>query len=198
MLRETVIKLERLSRKYHGYISTEELLREGITNRQIGVFVEIEMLERVCHGHYWFPCFPFPKPSDYKAIEVCFSAPEAVICADSACFYLGLIDQEPEKLSVATRRSDRRRVGMNFPISRHYYAERTFGEYQNTVETEFGRYSIYDRERSVCDCIRFRKEIEEDIFAYVLENYKKQEQTGEKLLQYAKTLRLFHLVKKYV
>lgn len=198
MLRETVIKIEKLSRKYNGYISTEELLAEGITNRQIGVFVEIEMLERVCHGHYWFQCFPGAKPVDYKAVEVCFSDPEAVVCAASACFYLGLIDQEPEKLSVATKRSDRRKIGMNFPIVRHYYSERTFGAYQDIVKTEFGIYRIYDIDRSVCDCIRFRKEIGEDLFAYVLECYRKRDGAGEKLLQYAKTLRLLNLVKRYV
>ena len=198
MLRETVIKIERLSRKYKGYISTEELLREGITNRQIGVFVEIELLERVCHGHYWFQCSVLSKPRDYKAVEVCFSDPEAVICADSACFYLGLIDVEPDRLSAATRRSDRRKIHMNFPVSRHYYSEHMFPEYQNLVETEFGRYRIYDIERSVCDCIRFRDDLEEDIFAYVMECYKKRNPEGDKLLQYAKKLRLFNLVKRYV
>lgn len=198
MLRETVIRIERLSRKYKGYISTEELLREGITNRQIGVFVDIEMLERVCHGYYWFQCSAFSKSWDYKAVEVCYSDPEAVICADSACFYLGLIDKEPGRLSVATRRSDRRRLHMNFPVSRHYYSERMFPEYQKVMETEFGKYRVYDIERSVCDCIRFRDDLEEDIFAYVLECYKKRNQKGEELLEYAKKLRLLNLVKQYM
>lgn len=198
MLRETVIKIERLSRKYKGYISTEELLREGITNRQIGVFVEIEILERVCHGYYWFNCSVLVKPPDYKALEVCFSDPEAVICADSACFYLGLIDVEPVRLSAATRRSDRRRLHMNFPVSRHYYSERLFPAYQTETETEFGTYRIYDIERSVCDCIRFREDLEADIFAYVLECYKKRNPAGDKLLEYAKNLRLLNLVKQYV
>lgn len=198
MLRETVIKIERLSRKYKGYISTEELLQEGITNRQIGVFVEIEMLERVCHGHYWFQCCNFPKPWDYKAVEVSFSDPEAVICADSACFYLGLIDREPERLSVATRRSDRRKIQMNFPVSRHYYSERMFPEHQNILETEHGKYRIYDIERSVCDVVRFRDGLEEDIFAYVIESYKKRNLPVEKLLKYARELRIFNQVKRYV
>lgn len=198
MLRETVIRIERLSRKYKGYISTEELLREGITNRQIGVFVDIEMLERVCHGYYWFHCSAFSKPWDYKAVEVSYSDPESVICADSACFYLGLIDKEPDRLSVATRRSDRRRLHMNFPVLRHYYSERMFPEYQKVMETEFGKYQVYDIERSVCDCIRFRDDLEEDIFAYVLECYKKRNQKGDKLLEYAKKLRLLNLVKQYM
>ena len=198
MLRETVIKIERLSRKYKGYISTEELLREGITNRQIGVFVEIEMLERICHGHYWFQCSGFSKPWDFNAIEVGFTDPEAVICADSACFYLGLIDREPVKLSVATRRSDRRKIQMNFPVSRHYYGERLFLECQNVLETEHGRYRVYDIERSVCDAIRFRAELEEDVFAYVIECYKRKNPSTENLLQCAKKLRLLNQVKQYV
>ncbi len=198
MLRETVIKIEKLSRKYKGYISTEELLREGITNRQIGVFTQIEMLERICHGHYWFQCYRFPKPWDYKALEVSFSDPEAVICADSACYYLGLIDKEPVRLSVATRRSDRRRIQMNFPVSRHYYSERLFPEYQITLETGHGRYRVYDIERSVCDAVRFRAELEEDIFAYIIECYRKRNPSADQLLQCAKRLRLLNQVKRYI
>ena len=38
------------------------------------------------------------KPADYKAVEVGLVNPKAVICADSACFYQGLIDIEPETL----------------------------------------------------------------------------------------------------
>lgn len=198
MLRETVIKLERLSKEYQGYISTEELLRKGITNRQIHVFAEIGMLERVCHGYYWFQCSVLSKPWDYKAVEVCFSDPETVICADSACFYLGLVDKEPGRISVATRRSDRRKIHMNFPVSRHYYSERMFSEYQNLIETDFGRYRVYDIERSVCDCIRFRGNLEEDMFAYVIECYRKRNPTGDKLLEHAKNLRLLNQVKRYV
>ncbi|MDE6924462.1 MAG: hypothetical protein K2P59_04255, partial [Acetatifactor sp.] len=71
MIKDTYIKCYRLSQKYDGYISTSELLREGLTNRQISEFVVNSMLEKVCYGMYWFNCADYDKPGDYKAIEIC-------------------------------------------------------------------------------------------------------------------------------
>ncbi len=42
----------------------------------------------------------------------------------------------------------------------------------NKIVTDFGEYNIYDVDRSVCDCIRFRKEMDEDIFGLILDSYR--------------------------
>lgn len=126
VIKDTYIKCCQLTWKYNGYISTSELLREGLTNRQISEFVANGMLERVCYGIYWLSCAEYAKPDDYKAIEICQSDPKAVICADSACFYQGLIDIEPPVVSIATRRDDRSKIAMNFPVRRHYYSGSIF------------------------------------------------------------------------
>lgn len=87
---------------------------------------------------------------------------------------------------------------MNFPISRHYYSDSNFKEQQQVVHTEFGDYIIYGVERSVCDCIRFKDDIDESIFCLILENYKKQEQTRDRLLQYARKLRMVNQLGRYL
>lgn len=198
VIKETYIKFNRLSQKYAGYISTSELLREGLTNRQISEFVSNGMLEKVCYGMYWFSCANYVKPVDYKAIEICRSNPRAVICADSACFYQGLIEVEPPVVSVATRRDDRSKMAMNFPVIRHYYSENSFSEHQKTVNTDFGQYMIYDIERSVCDCIRFKNSIDDDMFCLVIERYREQETAKNRLACYAEKLHMLNQVKKYI
>ena len=98
-------KVKYIADKYKGYIDTEDLMKEGLTNRQIGLLTAEGKLEKVAHGHYWIISPEFSKPEDYKAVEVARVNRKAVICADSACYYMGLIDKEPEILSIATRRS---------------------------------------------------------------------------------------------
>ena len=198
MREETYAKCCRLAGKYRGYVSTAELLKEGLTNRQIAEFVTAGMLEKVCFGVYWFLCGEYQKPRDYKAIEIAKSDPRAVICADSACFYHGLITVEPPAVSVATPRTDRSRLGLNFPVSRHYYAENTFSDYQKIVDTDYGRYTVFDLERSVCDCIRFKDSIDEDIFALVIECYRKQDKSGRRLLEYAGRLHMLNQMREYL
>ena len=88
---------------------------------------------------------------------------------------------------------------MNFPVTRHYISERLFEESFNTVQTEFGIYNVYDIHRSVCDCIRFKKDIDTYIFQLVIDNYRiKQDQQKKRLLEYAKWMRLVDQVEKYL
>lgn len=187
MRKETYEKLA----GYSGYVETEQLLQGGFTNRQIAGFVEEGLLERVCHGYYRITNSASEKPKEYKAIEVCMSDSRAIICADSACFYQGLIQVEPEALSVATSRNDRSRIKMNFPVSRHYVSDNIFLENYSEVRTELGEYRIYDIDRSVCDCIRFREDIDTYIFELIIDTYRKREERQKaRIMEYAKRLRM--------
>ncbi len=199
MLESTVKRLETLSKQHSGYITTAELLQGKVKNRQIGAFVQSGRLEKISHGHYWFVDAGCEKPDDYKAIEVCITNPGAIICADSACFYLGLIDVEPECLSVATRRSDRSKMKVNFPICRHYFGDSYFEDNSKKVTTPLGSYRVYDLDRSVCDCIRFKDNIDKDIFNLIIENYRKSgERQMEQMLEYAGKVRMLRRVKRYL
>lgn len=194
MREKTYEKLE----KYAGYIGTEQLLKDGFTNRQIACFVEEQFLERICHGYYWVTKSPCEKPEAYKAIEVCLSDPRAVICADSACFYLGLIKEEPGKLSVATSRNDRSGIRVAFPVKRHYFSQSDFFQSSRKITSDFGDYNIFDIDRSVCDCIRLKKDIDAGIFEQIIDNYRNLEYRQEKRMQeYAKRLRILTEIKRY-
>lgn len=191
MLAKTYERVEALSARYHGYINTRELLREGITNRQIAMLVDEEWLERVSHGHYWLERAPYEKPADYKAIEICTCNKEAVICAESACYYNGLIDFEPKSVVIATRRTNRGKITVKFPFVRHYFVDSLFELDQRKVTTDFGEYTVYNTERSICDCIRLRSKIDLNLFSLIMENYRKSKdrQTG-RLLDYARLMRV--------
>lgn len=78
------------------------------------------------HGHYWLSGGQCKKPQDYKCIEVCLSNPKAVICMDSSLYYQKVSTKEPEYLSVATERTDRSILKMNFPTRRHYFLDEIF------------------------------------------------------------------------
>lgn len=186
MRENTYIKIEVLNSKYRGYIGTKDILAEGFSNRQISVLVEEGYLEKVCYGYYWLASKQCRKPWDYKCIEVSLSNPSAVICMNSALYYQGVLPNEPVYLSVATERTDRSMMKMDFMIQRHYFSNRNFNVGIRKVETEFGKYNIYDIERSVCDMYRLegKKEIE------IVNNIKKKEYSYNRLLKYAELLRI--------
>lgn len=191
MRSNTYLKLDNIYKKHKGYVETKELIGEGFTNRQIAALTEEGYLEKVCHGHYWLAgrC---AKPTDYKCIEVCLSNPRAVICMDSAIYYQGGIAEEPEYLSVATERTDRSLLKMDFLIKRHYFSGNNFGIGIRKRDTEFGCYNIYDVERSVCDLLRLEQEIEVELLDHVRNN-KKQ---CERLYKYAEMLKIEQCIGK--
>lgn len=181
----TYYKLENLYGKYGGYISTGELLDEGFTNRQIAVLTEENYLEKVCHGCYWMLQCGYQKPDDYKCIEVCLSDPRAVIAMKSACYYQGLIESEPDVLAVATERTDRSVIKMKFPVERHYFSSSNFQYGIKRVETKFGKYNIYNIERSVYDMVRLKDKTVIEIFDCM----KAQTVQNERISGYAKILK---------
>ena len=183
-------KVRNISEKYKGYIDTEDLMKEGLTNRQIGLLTAEEKLEKIAHGHYWVNSDAYGKPEDYKAVEVARVNENAVICADSACYYMGLIDVEPQVLSIATKRSDRHKMKMNFDVCRHYFSEKAFEEDQKVFNTEYGSYKVYDIMTSMI-------KNHFDCFDLIIEKYKKYDKRStERLMAYAKAMRISRQVEQ--
>lgn len=188
MRSNTYLKIESLYKKYRGYIGTKNLLAEGFSNRQIGVLVEEGYLEKICYGYYWIAGKQCSKPLDYKCIETCLSNPNAVICMDSALYYQGVVAVEPDYLAVATERTDRSKMNMNFMIQRHYFSVHNFNIGIRKRETEFGKYNIYDIERSFCDVYRLKRD--KDIEVEIMNNIKSNELFYNRLLKYAELLQI--------
>ncbi len=191
MRNSTYKRVEALYQTYKGYISTRELLAEGFSNRQIAVLIEEQYLEKVCYGHYWLLQSGCTKPADYKCIEASLSNPRAAIAMESACYYQGMLKEEPPFLAVATERTDRSAMKMDFPVKRHYFSSPKFQIGMQEVRTEFGSYHIYDVERSFCDIMRLGRRNSGDKFAKeILHSLKTDGKRYGKLLQYAEMFRL--------
>ncbi len=182
---ETYYKLEDLYKRYIGYISTKELLDEGFSNRQIAGLMEENYLEKVCHGCYWMLQCGYEKPDDYKCIEVCLSDPRAVIASKSACFYQGLIKTEPDVLSIVTKRTDRSKINMNFPVKRHYFSDSNYQLGIERVETEFGSYNIYNVERALYDIVRLK----DGTIIEITNQLKVNSEYYKRIMRYAEMLR---------
>lgn len=199
MLQRTYEKVNHMFEQAGGYLATRALLDERITTIQIRTLLEEGKIEKVSHGHYWNLMSGRKKPKEYKMLEACMTNSKAVICALSACYYHGLLKEEPEELYLATRRTDRGAMKLTFPVSRHYYSVQTFEDDVVEVETPSGSFKVYDVDRSVCDCIRMEKEIGEKKLSVVLDGYKKYKNKDmDRLLAYADRMRFGKIAREYL
>ncbi len=198
MLQKTYEKVNALFEEGNGYISTRKLLDNSITTIQIRTMLTEGKIEKISHGNYWNLMSGRKKPKYYKMLEACMTNRKAIICSLSACYFHGLIDEEPDKLYVATARTDRGGMKLNFPVSRHYYSMEYFEEDMLNVKTGGGSIRIYDIDRSVCDCIRLEKEIGRETVELVVENYMKTKKKKlPHLLEYADRMRYGKITRKY-
>ena len=199
MLKKTYDKVCELFEEGNGYLPTRTLLNNKITTIQIRTMLQEGKIEKVSHGNYWNLMSGRKKPKHYKMLEACMTNKKAVICSLSACYYHGLIKEEPEALYVSTARTDRGNMKLNFPVSRHYFSVTTFENDVLNVKTGGGNIRIYDVDRSVCDCIRLEKEIGKETVELVVENYKKSSKKRvNHLLQYADQMRYGKIVREYL
>ena len=199
MREKTYRRLEGLSRIRGGYLSTKELLTAGLTNRQIAALTRENRLQKISHGVYYLEEEGMDKPSDHKALEMAMVNERAVVCAQSACWLHGLFRDEPERFTMATRRDDRHKMSLPFSTTRHYFAVDSFELGVKTVDTPCGTYQIYDMERSLCDCIRFRRELTDARCEEIIENYKKSPKKDlDRLRTYAAALRVSRQVDRMV
>ncbi|MBQ6622962.1 MAG: type IV toxin-antitoxin system AbiEi family antitoxin domain-containing protein [Mogibacterium sp.] len=157
--------------RHNGYVKTRMLKENGITDRQISAMVEEGTLEKIAHGCFWHPETGGEKPVYYRAIEMNMTNPRAVVSAFSAAFLHGLMDAPTEKFYFATARDDRHKMILPFETRRYYYPLQHFDKGIEVVSTPHGDYRIYNIDRAMCDCYRFRKEISPDELRALKERY---------------------------
>ena len=128
-------------------------------------------------------------PDDYKYIEIAKVNPKAVICMDSACYLAGILKEEPEVISLATGRTDRRKLELSFDVNRYYFKNTGIRGEIIEKKTKFGNYLYYSPERTFCDCIRLQGRLEEDVREAILAQYDIHRKQQLRIYEYAEKLR---------
>ena len=92
--------------------------------------------------------------------------PQGIVCVESALFHYGYSDFAPRAWSVAVPRTASRAVGNigEFPV-RAYYIQKEYFPIGKTIESFNGvMLPVYDRERTVCDCFKYRTKLDNETF----------------------------------
>ena len=196
MLLKTYDKIIDLFHDNHGYMSFEQLKEKGVTIAQIQDLVDREILDKFARGWYWCNKCGYERPKDRKYIEIGKVNEKAVICMDSAGYLQKLLKEEPKVISVATERTDRKKMEFAFPVIRYYFQNTGAEDEIETVNTEFGSYRVYSVDRTVCDCIRMKSRLDERKLEEIEKAYKERNPDIDRLFVFAKGLRALKCVKE--
>ncbi len=125
--------------------------------------------------------------------------PGGIICLYSAWHIYHMTTQIPDAFYVAINRKRRVKVPDMLDVKLVYQSDSILGIGVIQEEIEGIKINIYNRERCVCDAIKYRNKIGIDVMAEILDAYLKYEHRNLSLLsEYAKKLRVFNTLSTYL
>lgn len=178
-----------------GMIRTADIMNLGITKTVFYRYVKERELEQVAHGIYvaadaWLDTM--------YLLHLRFG--QIVFSHDTALFFHDLTDREPVEYAVTVKAgynsSHLRAEGVKV-----YTVKKELVDLGKTAaQTPFGHIvPVYDMERTVCDLVRSRNNIEIQTLQGALKQYvRHKEKNLRKLMQYAPAFRVEKILRQYL
>jgi predicted transcriptional regulator of viral defense system len=179
-----------------GVLKTAELKELGLSSRQIKRFVDDGIITRIKRGFY--------ELTDYVVQEKIIIArlfPEAVIFLESALFYYGYTDRIPLAWQIAVDRySKTTQYDIDYPLIEPYYLKPKLLEIGvEIIEIEGVKVRIYNRDRTICDVLRYENKLEKEVFNNAITRYTKDPKKNiRRLFEYADIFNIKNKVQLYV
>lgn len=192
----TQMMLDNVFKKSNGIARTADFNAYGISTQEVAKLCKEGRLLRIKHGYY-------QRADDlYLPDEQILASllPEAVICLESALFHYGYSDLTPRAWSVMVPRNislSKLKID-SIALDVHYTSKDLYDIGKITTDFNGVQLAIYDRERTICDCFKFRSQLDSEVFSKALNVYAKDEQKNlANLIIYAKKLRVYKKVEEF-
>ena len=172
-----------------GIAKTSDFVAAGIPAVDIVNLCNTGYLERIRHGYYQLADGNTSSEEQLIAALI----PKAIICVESALFHYGYSDFAPRKWSIAVPRSmSRTKLDIDALELQTYYVQSEIYELGKTTADFNGvMLPVYDRERTICDCFKYRSRLDNEIFNKALNAYVNDSKKNLRNLSgYAKKLRV--------
>ena len=172
-----------------GIAKTSDFVAAGIPAVDVVNLCNTGYLERIRHGYYQLA--DGNTSSEEQLIATLL--PKAIICVESALFHYGYSDFAPRKWSIAVPRSmSRTKLDIDALELQTYYVQPEIYELGKTTADFNGvMLPVYDRERTICDCFKYRSRLDNEIFNKALNAYVNDSKKDLRNLSgYAKKLRV--------
>lgn len=166
-----MLNINGIIREFHtlgGVMKTSELRTLGISSRQIKKLLENDVIRNVKRGYYELVNEVYP---DEIVITRLF--PKTVIFLESALMHYGYTDRVPRAWQIAVDRdSEKSQYEIEYPKIEPFYIERKFLPVGKTsyILSDM-EISIYDRDRTICDVLRYENRLEKEVFRNAVQRY---------------------------
>lgn len=182
---------------HNGMMRTRELYEAHVFYNDIQLLIERGIIEKVRYGYYQW----IDSENLSEAATVTRLFPDAIMCMDTALFYYRYSDRTPLAWHLAVSKdSNKSRFKIDYPFIKPYFVEPSILEL-GAVDGEMdgNPVCIYNKERTICDCLRYMGKMDKEIFNKAIQSYiSDSEKNVPRLSEYAKKLRIMQKVKTII
>ena len=177
----------------NGIAKSADFVAAGIRAVDVVNLCNAGFLNRVRHGYYQLAEQSVSSEEQLLATLI----PKGIVCVESALFHYGYSDFAPRKWSIAVPRSmSRTKLKVDSLAVQPYYMQPELYELGKITDNFNGvELPVYDRERTICDCFKYRSRLDNEIFNKAINAYVKDNKKNlNNLSAYSQKLRVYKKV----
>ena len=176
-----------------GIAKTADFIAAGLHNYDVSEFCRSGYITRIKHGYY---CLAEDNNISEEQILAAL-LPEGIVCVESALFYYGYSDFTPRKWTIAVPRTiAKSKLRLDaVPIQPYYIQNENFDLGVTTGDFSGVRLKVYDKERTICDCLKYKTKLDSEMFVKAINAYAADSNKNlSNLSTYAKKMKVYKKV----
>lgn len=196
VIKMEIEKLEAAFSSNCGILKTSQLRELKIDSRKINKLLQKEIIEKIATGYY---CLSFDNVSEAAIISRLF--PDAILWHNTALFYYSYSDRTPLKWDVIiSKNASPSRFNIKYPLVQPFFvspSRLTYGI--TTIEIDSCIINIFDRDRLICECLKYESNMDSETFNKAIQAYLKDSKKNvNNLINYAKKRKVLNRVKDVI
>jgi predicted transcriptional regulator of viral defense system len=190
-------ELQSLFREHGGQLRLSEALARGYSRYQFYQLRDEGLIEPFSRGLYRLADLPQVENPDLMAAATRF--PHSVLCLISALDWHGITTQIPHQVHLAVERDARLPVLDYPPVAGYRFSGRAFSAGIDRVDVDGIVLNVYNPEKTLADCFKFRNRIGIDVVLEALELYRTRKTfLPGRLMEYARICRVANVMAPYL
>lgn len=168
-----------------------DFIAAGLKDQDVYSLYKQGYIERVKKGYYKLSMADEPKEEHLLAKLMT----QGIVCVESALFHYGYNDFAPREWTIAVPRAFSRTVKAiqkEVPVKAYYVQNDMYHLGETTGSFNGVTLPVYDRERTICDCFKYRTKLDSEIFNKAINAYVADSQKNLAILsKYAKRMGVY-------
>jgi len=165
----TVNKIREMAVQNNGFIHTKDVVINKISKTHLTTMVNLGYLERVKKGLYRLT--ELESVAYEYFVDAQKAIPRGVICFLSALKYHNLTTINPSDIHMAIPRKSKTVPPEYPPVKIHYLGDKYFNIGIDHVSIRGENIKIYTKEKTLCDCIKYRNKVGTDQMVEAFKTY---------------------------